>query len=50
MIPNKDQFDSYTSADLGFVYMDNDKACAMVGMGQIKTWMHDGVVRTLCDI
>ena len=47
---NKDWFDSYSSGNFGFVYLGNDKACAVTGKGQIKIRMHDGVVRTLCDV
>lgn len=47
---NKDWFDSYKSGDFGFVYMGNDKACAITGKGQIKIRMYNGVVRTLCDV
>ena len=42
-------FDSYTSGDFGFVYIGNDKVCAIAGKEQTKIHMHDGVVQALCD-
>ena len=30
--------------------MGNDKVCTIAGKGQIKIWMHDGVVWTLYDV
>lgn len=33
-----------------FIYIVNDKACAITRKGQIKIQIYDGVVQTLCDI
>ena len=50
MTTYKDWFDSYTSNDFEFAYIGNNKACAIARKGLMKIHMHDGVVRTLCDV
>ena len=30
--------------------MDNDASCMVVGIGNIRVKMSDGVIRTLCDV
>ena len=47
MMPNKDWFDTYMLVNYGFVLMGNDAACRVVGIGNIKVKMFDGVIRTL---
>ncbi|KAK2987349.1 hypothetical protein RJ640_023650 [Escallonia rubra] len=50
MCPNRDWFATYRSFDGGKVFMGNDVACKMVGIGSIQIMMHDGIVRTLTDV
>ena len=38
------------SGSFGSVRLGDDKPCNVVGIGQIKLRMHDGVVRTLTDV
>ena len=48
--PNKDWFDTYRLVNSDFVQMDNDASCKVIGIGNIRIKMFDGVVRTLCDV
>ena len=50
MTPNKDWFDTYRLVNYGSVMMGNDASCRVVGMGNIRVKMFDGVIRTLCDV
>ncbi len=50
MTPNRAWFDTYRLVDSGSVLMGNDASCKVVGIGNIKIRMFDGVVRTLCDV
>lgn len=47
MTPHGDQFSSYLSCDGGIVYMGNDNSCKVVGEGEVKLKMYDGVVHTI---
>ena len=42
MTPNKEWFTTYKLGNFDSVYMDNDKACVVVGMGQVQIAMDDG--------
>ena len=48
--PNKDWFDIYMLVNSGFVLMGNDASCKVIGIGNIRIKMFDGVVKTLCDV
>ena len=50
MTPNKDWFDSYRLVNSGSILMGNDTSCRVVGIGNIRVKMFDGVIRTLCDV
>ena len=50
MMPNKDWFDTYRLVNSSFVLMGNDASCMVVGIGNIKVTMFDGVIRMLCDV
>ena len=50
MTPNKDWFDAYKLVNSSFVMMGNDASCRVVGMGNIRVKIFDGVIRTLCDV
>ena len=47
---NKDWFDIYRLVNSGSVLMGNDASCKVIGIGNIRIKMFDGVVRTLCDV
>ena len=44
MTPNKDWFNIYMSVNSGFVLIGNDASCKVVGIGNIRIKMFDGVV------
>jgi hypothetical protein len=48
--PNRDWFDTYRSVNSGIVTMGNGAHCKIIGIGNIRIKMFDGVVRTLCDV
>jgi hypothetical protein len=48
--PNSDWFDTYRSVNYGIVTMGNGAHCKIIGIGNIRIKMFDGVVRTLCDV
>ncbi|CAJ2662759.1 unnamed protein product [Trifolium pratense] len=50
MTSNREWFTTFRSGSFGFVYLGDDKACAITGIGQIKIAMDDGGVRTLTDV
>ena len=50
MTPNKDWFDTYRAVDSGSVLMGNDASCKVIGIGNVRIKMFDGVIRTLCDV
>jgi hypothetical protein len=50
MSPKKDWFTTYESANGGLVFMGNDVAYRIVGIGTIRIRMHDGIVRTLKNV
>ena len=50
MTPNKEWFTSYRSSLFGTIHLGDDKPCAIIGIGNIKIQLHDGVVRTLNDV
>ena len=48
--PHRDWFDTYKLVNCGFVLMDNNATCKVVGIGTIKIKMFDNVVRTLGEV
>ena len=50
MTPNKDWFHTYRSINSSSIIMGKDASCKVVGIGNIKIKMFDGVVTTLCDV
>jgi hypothetical protein len=50
MASNRDWFDTYRSVNSGIVTMINGAHCKIIGIGNIRVKMFDGVVRTLCDV
>ena len=50
MTPNKDWFNTYKLVNSGSVLMGNDASCKVVGIGNVRIKMFDGVVRALCDV
>jgi hypothetical protein len=48
--PNRDWFDTYRSVNSGIVTMDNGAHCKIIGIGNIRIKMFDGVVRMLYDV
>jgi hypothetical protein len=48
--PNKDWFDTYRSVNSSIVTMGNGAHCKIIGIGNIRIKIFDGVVRTLCDV
>lgn len=50
MTPNREWFTTYKSGNFGNVYMGNNKACVVVGRGQVHIAMDDGGLRTLCYV
>jgi len=48
--PNREWFTSYRSANSGCVYLGDDRCCNIVGIGDVRIMMYDGIVRTLCDV
>ena len=49
MYPHANLFESYKSSS-GMVSMGNNAPCKVVGMGNVKVQMFEGVVRTLGDV
>ncbi|CAM6100140.1 unnamed protein product [Calypogeia fissa] len=49
MCPSREMFCSYKS-QVGNVLMGNDHPCQIIGIGTIKIWMFDGIVRTLTNV
>ena len=50
MTPNKYWFDTYRLVNSSSVLMGNDASSRVVGMGNIRVKMFDGVIRMLCDV
>lgn len=50
MCPNRQWFETFKSCNAGTVLMGNDARCKAIGIGTIKVWMFDGVVRTLTNV
>ena len=47
MTSNRNWFYSYELVSSGFVFMGNDHALEVAGIGTVKIKMHDGIVRTI---
>ena len=50
MTPNKDWLNTYRLVNSNFALIGDDASCRVVGIGNIKVKMFDGVIRTLCDV
>ncbi|KAL8162078.1 LOW QUALITY PROTEIN: hypothetical protein V2J09_013567 [Rumex salicifolius] len=50
MTPHREWFETYKVGNLGFVRLGDDKTCSIVGIGQMKVSMHDGIIRTLTEV
>lgn len=50
MTPNREWFETYKAGNMGSVRLADDKACGVVGIGQVKFRMYDGTIRTLTDV
>ncbi|KAG8473125.1 hypothetical protein CXB51_035068 [Gossypium anomalum] len=50
MSPYRDWFTTYETVSKGVVLMGNNALCKIIGVGTIKVYMFDGVVRTLSDV
>jgi hypothetical protein len=50
MCPNMQWFETFKSCNGGTVMMGNDARCKVIGIGNIKVKMFDGVVRTLTNV
>ena len=50
MTPNRDWYDTYRLVNSDYVLMGNDPSCKVVGIGNIRVKIFDGVIRMLCDI
>ncbi|KAL0350082.1 UNVERIFIED_CONTAM: Retrovirus-related Pol polyprotein from transposon TNT 1-94 [Sesamum radiatum] len=48
--PNREWFTSYRSGNSGSVYLGDDRCCNIVGVGEVRIKMYDGIVRTLSDV
>ena len=47
---NRDWFDTYRLVNSGIITMGNVTHCKIIGIGNSRIKMFDGVVRTLCDV
>ncbi|KAE8653948.1 hypothetical protein F3Y22_tig00117056pilonHSYRG00559 [Hibiscus syriacus] len=47
---NREWFLTYMSVNSGFVYLDDDRCCNIVGIGDVRIKMYDGSVRTLSGV
>ncbi len=45
----RDLFHSYSTSH-GLVSLGNDHSCKVVGIGFVRIWMFDGVIRMLSDV
>jgi hypothetical protein len=50
LMPNRNWFDTYRSVNSSIVTMGNGAHCKIIGIGNIRIKMFDGVIRTLCDV
>jgi hypothetical protein len=50
MTPNRDWFDTYESISEGSVFMGNDHALEIAGIGTIKLKMYDGSIHTISGV
>src|ERR1044072_32213 len=50
MTPHREWFHSFREGDFGFVYLGDDKTCAITGMGQVKVALEEGGVQTLGEV
>ncbi|KAL1217255.1 Retrovirus-related Pol polyprotein from transposon TNT 1-94 [Cardamine amara subsp. amara] len=50
MTSNKEWFETYEAGNFGTVKLADDRSCSIVGVGQIKFRIDDGVIRTLTDV
>jgi hypothetical protein len=50
MTPNREWFTTFRSGSFRFVYLGDDKACVITGIGHVKIAMDDSGVQTLNDV
>ncbi|KAL5537520.1 hypothetical protein UlMin_043650 [Ulmus minor] len=50
MCPYKEWFCTYQPYDVGIVLMGNDVSCKVIEIGTVKIKMHDGIIKTLCNV
>ena len=50
MIPKKEWFYNLVESICGSIFMGNDEACEIFGMGKIKLKLYDGTVRNLTEV
>ncbi|KAL0363821.1 UNVERIFIED_CONTAM: Retrovirus-related Pol polyprotein from transposon TNT 1-94 [Sesamum angustifolium] len=48
--PKREWFSSYMPGNSGSVYLGDDRCCNIVGVGDVRTKMYDGTIRTLSDV
>ncbi|GMI83155.1 hypothetical protein HRI_001984800 [Hibiscus trionum] len=48
--PNNEWFSIYMSVNSGSIYLGDDRCCNIIGIGEVRIKMYDGIVRTLCDV
>ena len=48
--PNREWFTSYRSGNFGSFYLGDDTCHSIVGIGEVKIKMYDGIVRTMRDV
>ena len=47
MCPNQEWFHSYNKIDSGQVLLSNNKACKVVGIGNVKIKLSDGTMKAV---
>ena len=50
MCPDRNMFTNFDGNESGVVYMGNQNACKIQGIGDITLKMHDGKIRLLIDV
>ncbi|KAE8735884.1 hypothetical protein F3Y22_tig00000329pilonHSYRG00358 [Hibiscus syriacus] len=50
IILNREWFSTYRSVNSGSVYLDDDRCCNIVGIGEVRIKMYDDFVRTLSGV
>ncbi|KAL8170919.1 LOW QUALITY PROTEIN: hypothetical protein V2J09_022723 [Rumex salicifolius] len=50
MTPHREWFETYKVENLGSDRLRDNKTCGIIGIGQIKVRMHDGIIRMLTEV